>query len=929
MTEKQECLLKPGLVILVEGHYTLRTEFNNLIDYNILMLGDAKELLARKIARVEGYRKAKEAEDYFGQVDLPSFCHHLERFGFNADLILDNTDYQHSKIESHPFLDQWLSQNESSKKGVEQNMPLMDLSDLSNRVLSVSMMANADLKSALEGAFECLMEWDRYVGKCLRVHVENISEDLTSFSETLLASLKEKFSGKPYTFSVRHTNTLWNVYHRRLPITIGLSIEGGPSVSMLADVFHDFLRIQIVWAGGYTRFHVERRLGDISNQNKYVLKEIKPQRSDNFRVITPTPFIVPSFLRDFEAKFVFSGHEDENISASQALMELFDKGGVWIHRFAKFSEMNFFCDIVMNAGGNAVKAGNYLIAVLSKNQKLCRAFKLFRQEWHHRLSDFSCNAQDEVLLDNIIDQERQELDRFVKNNCPDFSVMDGYLHCSKAGGDVQAWDRIVPQIAAMLSGSCRLVRKRGMEFIQKYFPELSLEASKIWEDLPPGAKKHISLDALTSLSPTILAEIYLWLALRDDHSAVLGANIYDIRKNSLDCSAYLEAAAQAGTALVLQGSLNALGQKEEENGTVMQGYLKPKAGAQDLVEAALQSARDLLLVSGKVPPLFGIGLDHVDAANDKPKGRASRFLENAMATECVTHYVLDGSSLFKAQHHSKEELSESFNDISEFAVGLLGKKNSAYIYDKEICCGELQYFGASQKALIPTASDLEHFADIFKNNMRKAGLGALNTRPTLFVGNLGTTHHGEDTGEVAVEKAKEWRDKLKKTNFISAVLHGTTGSHPNLLSKAAGGCHKINVAGDFLNTLVKALPKRLQSVVCSDNKEDKRKMPEIREGMDAMSSSEIAHAKESLKSRCRSVLDNINSPKLNALDAKYFRYKNFKFSSKQVQVICDALLKQVKCYDQMESKKYADPSMGCAFSASMIEVPFDEKYKQL
>lgn len=932
LTDKQECHLQPGLVILVEGHYTLRTQCNNLIDYNILLLGESQELLGRKIARVQGYRGAKDAEDYFWRVDLPSFQHHLERFSVNANCIIDNTDYKNPTEQTLSFVDQWLLRNPSTFS--REKPAQITLQQLVDRVLTASLMVEEGLKLALGSTLEMVIKWDRYVGECLRLNIENIGEDLTSFSNKLVDSLNQQFLKTSYRFAIRHTNTLYNVYNRSLPISLGITIEGPKILYIVIDVDHDFLRLQITWAGGYFRFHIERELGNIVNQSKYVVRDKTPAKLhlqetvSPVRVITPTSFTIPSFLREFEIEVIFSGLEEENISSSQALVDLAERGGIWIHRFAKFSELNYFLKIIENVGGNAFKAGNYLFVVWSKNEALCRRFKSFREAWNPYLIQFQKCMDDEGKLDEIIDAERNELAQFVLQNCPDFTVLDGYIHCAKISSGVQAWQPIVRQVAAMLKSSSRLIRKRTVQFIQRYFPELSLEVQKIWDNPPLGSQKHISLEALTTISPSILAELYLWLALRDDHSAVLGANIYDIRKQSADCKAYLEAALSKGTAVVLQGSLNALGQKEEESGTPFQGYLKPKEGAKDLVEAALTAARDIVLVSGEMPPLFSIGLDHVDQANDKPRGRAKRFLQDAMATECVTHYVLDGSALFSATSHTSEELKKSFNNIAQFAVDLLDGKKHSYIYDKEVCTGELNYFGRTKRALIPTSQEMELFTNIFQKRMREAGLGAQNTRPTLFIGNLGTTHHGTDKDDVEVEHSRLWRDRLKKNNFVSAVLHGTTGTDPQVLKKATVGCHKINIAGDFLQTLIQGLPERLQNVVL-DAREPKKKIPEIRRMMDDLSSSEALYLKNSLKAHCNRVLDHIHAPRLTPLDIKYFRYKNYKFAKKQVQVICEELLRQVKSYSLVKSGRPADPAVGYEFAASMIEVPFDETYQHL
>ena len=59
----------------------------------------------------------------------------------------------------------------------------------------------------------------------------------------------------------------------------------------------------------------------------------------------------------------------------------------------------------------------------------------------------------------------------------------------------------------------------------------------------------------------------------------------------------LEAAVSMNTPIILQGSLNALGQSESDNGKLVNGYLKSNKGAQDLVEAALNAGTDYILIS--------------------------------------------------------------------------------------------------------------------------------------------------------------------------------------------------------------------------------------------------------------------------------------------------------------------------------------------
>lgn len=926
LTGREECLLEPGLVILAEGHYTLRGEFHRLIDHNILMLGEEGELLRRKVARVEGYRAAQDAEDYFWRVDLPSFRHHLQRFGWNAETVIDNTDYRNPAFQNSSALPKWLAEN-GAEKG-----PLKG--EIADSIFAHSQRVPAELKEALQTGLDWILDWDRQVGDYVRLSIDDVPTDLTSLTEESLAKANLKLMGKPYRLSLCHTNALYNVYARRLPISIGIRIEGEKPIHLLVDVFHETLRIQLSWAGGYRCFHAERELGEIDSQKRRLLSEKTPSLGkegngwNTLRLITPTPFTIPGFLKGFDYEEDLSGLEQENLSASQAISRMARHGGVWIHRFAKFAELEFFQDIVWQTGGHALSAGNYLIALWTRRQDLLQKFTAFAREWQAPFSEEEERAQDESALDALVEKERGDIQAFIRKNCPDFSVLDGYLYSSKISHDLKAWGRLLDQIQTMLLSKSRLVRKRALQFVQRHFPEITLETAKLWDDVPKGARPHISLDALTSIAPSILTEIYLWLALRGEPSSVLGANIYDIRKNSADCSAFLKAASERETAIVLQGSLNALGQKETGEGETTHGYLKPKEGAQDLVDSALTSARDMLLLEGKAPPLFGIGLDHVDVSGDKPKGRARRFLEKAIETEQVTHFTLDGSALFRARQRTAEELEESFHAVAGFAAHLMGEKPHTYIFDREICAGELNYVGKGE-AMIPTPAEMELFARVCRSHFRKAGLGAHNTRPTLFIGNLGTTHHGADSGKVAVGEAKGWQGRLKKRSFVSPVLHGTTGSKPEVLAAASEGCHKINVAGDFLHTLIRGLPERLTVGLDTKDKDLKKQMPRLRSLMETLSLAEENRVREGLKNHCLSLLGRIQAPRLTPLDLKYFRYKNYKFSPMQVKTLREELERRIEEMRAGVSARPSDPSVGFEFSASMIEVPFDEEYKKL
>ena len=929
-TGQTQCQLQPGLVVLIEGHYTLAPLLDEHIDFNILLLGKPEIFLKRKIARVQAYRDSQATEDYFWRIDMPSFQHHLSRFYQNADLIIDNSDYQTPTLASKDCQQDWLSTRE--KINVH---PSLDHDALMDTLFSSSQLSSKSLNLAIQSAIETLIEWDQYVGQYLRLSLSDIDTDLLTVAKQLVDRLNQQKGLQSQSFAIKHTNALHNVYYRKLPITLGICMSGPIEINLITDVLHDVQRIQIIWAGGYHRFQRHRTLGAIDPEKERMFEDITPRDSIHsdpskpIDLITPTSFTVPSFLEKIAYNPVFSGHEDENISASETLCRLSKNGGIWIHRFAKFSELNYFIGILKVIGAKALKIGNYLIAVLTNHPEINAAFHQFSQEWEKPLLYQNEIADDENKLDAIIDKERKELHHYVQKHCSDFLVLDGYLQCPKLSREISVWSRIVVQIELMLKSPSRLVRKRITQFIELFLPELSLSVSKLWDDAPADATSRISLDAYTSLSPSILAELYLWLAIKNDQSAILGANIYDIRKTSADCHAYIEAASERNTAIVLQGSLNALGQKEMSGNQVYQGYLKPKNAAQDLVQAALTAARDLLLTEGKEAPLFSIGLDHVDATNDHPPGRARRFMKSALDSENVTHYVLDGSALFHVNDDSNESLTSAYHNVTRFAINLLDNNESSYIVDKEICVGELNYVGQQTEAMIPTTDNIALFASIYQQQIRHAGLGALNTRPTLFIGNLGTTHHNFDMGTTAVHMAKPWRDHLKRYGFISPVLHGTTNSHPSVLQDATVGCHKINVAGDLLHTLINSLPTKLRDRVLNDENEPKKSIHLIREAMDSMSYAEAHHQNQSLKAHCRTLLDTINSPSLEPMDIQYFRYKNYQFSTDHIQVIVDELKEYAIQHSINKKSTTSYDQMNYEFSASLIEVPFDEQYKEI
>jgi hypothetical protein len=175
-----------------------------------------------------------------------------------------------------------------------------------------------------------------------------------------------------------------------------------------------------------------------------------------------------------------------------------------------------------------------------------------------------------------------------------------------------------------------------------------------------------------------------------------------------------------------------------------------------------------------------------------------------------------------------------------------------------------------------------------------------------------------------VELSREWRDAVKGDGFVSAVLHGTSRSHQDTLAAATVGCHKVNVAGDFLDTIVDNLPMRLSRVIQEGGVLPKMMLPEIRPEMDRLSMSETQKLYGALKDHCGRILNTIASPKISSMDANYFQYKDFDLSDRQVAAVLAEVEREFGRQMPQSPRQLSDSRQACGFAASMIEVPYEE-----
>ncbi|AEG02030.1 ribulose-phosphate 3-epimerase [Methylomonas methanica] len=401
---KAECQLEPGLVILLEGHYTARPDLDALIDFNILLLSDPVELLRRKVARVRNYRGEAEAVDYFHRIDLPSFRHHLARFGHHFDLVVDNSDYREPHLESTPFIQAWRGDDCVSEETRHDGIP-----GLATQILSSSRFVAPAFCAALEASLDALVTWDQYVGDCLRQDLASIHSDLRQQAESLMSGLEQRFAKQNIRFRLRHTHALHQVYKRHLPVSLGITVTA-PSqqaIHLLAEIEHSSLRLQVISAAGRSLVRVEREIGSLTPRNRpqpLLIARYHPLGATEapLPVLTPTPLAVPGFLGDHPLEIDITG---EPVSPAATLSRHLDRGGVWVQRFSRFEELSYFDELATACGSATVQAGRYLIAMKSGNVALRRRFKAFQRSWAHPLATIAAPSKDQVAFDRQHDDE--------------------------------------------------------------------------------------------------------------------------------------------------------------------------------------------------------------------------------------------------------------------------------------------------------------------------------------------------------------------------------------------------------------------------------------------------------------------------------------------------------------------------------------------
>tara|TARA_Y100000389_G_C17465546_1_gene525174 strand:+ start:140 stop:3949 length:3810 start_codon:yes stop_codon:yes gene_type:complete len=925
--------IKKKTIIIIEGHYTAYKGIYKYIDFNVLLLSKKNELIKRKINRVKTYRKPLDTRKYFDLIDIPSFVNYLSRFGNNYNLIFDNTNYNKPKKINHSDIGLWIDSVFSRKKSRNSNLLLKDLFNKINFYHSIKkdLISENDFNKIIELIFKL----DNFIGKNVTSSINEIKSDINEETTRLIGKINLLLKGKKFDFI--YTNNFHNLYHKKFPINMGFSFNSPKStINITVNYNEKSLEIFMHWDGGVEKICIRRVIS--IRQDKNILKfdhhkqNIEKVNFLNSSIISnyvPTDFTsIDFFNKKFYFKNILTNSEESNISSTQIKEYFYENNKLWIRRFAKFNERDFFKKILDSMGADTFVINNYLFAFKSCSFESNKKFADFFETWKLNTTFSKQLIFNNKKYDEIIDHDRIKLKKIINIKTKSFKCLDGKIFFSPKKRIYKNLKILKKDIKFLLSHKKRIVRKSICNFVVANYSESFFNTKKLWPMDKDIIDKNITLSDFTKISPTILNDLYFWLNMKNSGKAILAANIYDIRKNSLDISAYLQASQESLIPMVLQSSFNAIGQKERYKKEIREGYLKLKNGPNEFVDNILLEARKIFLKNNNKDFLYGIGLDHVDFRYDQPKGRVYRFLDKFKNKNNITHYTLDSSYLLedpKIKNFSKNK-NKINKKVIKNEINLLKKIEDNHLFDFEFCANELNYIENEKKVYVPSKKDIEFFAKEFFEQIQKTNISYINSRPKLIIGNLGTVHHGYDNNNhVKSDASAEWISVIKKFNFVSAVLHGTSRSHPDVLKRATAGCFKINVAGDLLQVLVSNLPDNLKNMVTDKNDNEKKKLFLIKDKINKINRREYNKIYSALNYKCKDLMNLISSPSLSNNDVNYFKYRSYNISDKQCDYISSVLSRQILNFKEKKRRKNKKGT----FLMSPIEIKYGEFFKKV
>lgn len=524
-------------VLICEGHYTLRSEYRNLIDLNICLLSSKKELLKRKVERVKGYRSNEEAVDYFWKIDVPSFSYHLKRFYKEIDLLVDNNDYESPNFLDINYVHEWISEeSKDNEKEVFQNIRKNDYIKIFNKIFSRSNLFQSLNLNQFIKIINFYNRIDFHIASRLQ---ESISSDTLGVKEALKNELKEleaelNADGDDIKVESKSSTSLYDVYYRKIPVSFGLSItqKSKKIIYLSFSIFMYKCEISLFWEGGAYELIFNRSLTSIKDNteiNNVHFKRINNIKNSNkldsennkLKLFTPTDFCLPEFVKDIQHELVYTGREHESTSLNEIIKSMLNHNNSMLcHRLSNYSEIKFFTKMLNSIGISVLNVGNYLIALNTSSRVIKENYVNWSKQW---VNIRDKNDLDQIHYDQSVNFEIDEAQKLLSSFSKNFFLVDSFLFENSSRNCLE--EKLI-ELKIMLTSSNRLLRKRAFQYIEKDEPSLQINTSYLLDLYGINANKvkkdFISLSQIPLLYPTIMAEIYLWLHLRGDKSAQIG-----------------------------------------------------------------------------------------------------------------------------------------------------------------------------------------------------------------------------------------------------------------------------------------------------------------------------------------------------------------------------------------------------------------------
>jgi len=905
------CKISKNGVIIVEGHYTLRSELSKFFDTNILLLSEKSTLIDRKVHRVSGYRDSEVAKDYFDRIDAPSFENHIDRFILNATHIIDNENY----------LKPFFTNVSSALNWIDKPKELITHNDYS-KCLKNFFCHDDDLEFLCKTVDSQIYDLTSGLNKVFVNSAYNHQDDVESYVNTFVKKVNLSLENHDFLIDFSTIQNPKAVFSRLFPLSIIIK-ENRTNIFIVLDFYEKYVKKAIIWNGGHIQFKgLFGGLSDLTNKIvKWTLLSDSPKRKDQdeLKIFSPTDLTIPEEFKKGSFTISYVGKEQDNISVSEILFKILQSNNcVIILRFPLINEVLAITKMSEFLGLQAIFLGSYLVASYTKNLSVNLALKEIYKKFYKPLDNLF--HRDFLMHDKQILQEREDLKKMINQHSNFIAEHSTFLFLKNEPIQKDQKTKFLKELRLFLSSDNRLLRKRICQLIINEFQDLEIRLKRIAQD-PDLEKGKIKFSEFINLQPTILAEVYLWLSLNNSGS-ILGSNIYDVRSESIDAFSHYLGASSKSSPIVIQSSLNALG--PINNLTGKPGYLNLKKGAEEFSDAVKNSIFKAHILNPELKKtLYGIGIDHIDSRNDDDNNRSKNFLISAIETGSITHLVLDGSSLFDAQNKSKQALRSAYSKVAKYASDLIDIEQNITNLDKEICIGELNYIGDSELADIPKAEEIKTFISFIKQYFRKNGNHPSLLRPMLFIANVGTTHHcdSDNIGDFVV--AKNWVASSMRDMFISPVLHGTTGSKRSTLNGFSNYCKKINVAGDFLYKFIDALPSNLKEKISEKDVDPKLNFYKIRSDLYQLKIKQKEKITKELSYLSSEILSTIDSPSLSENDFYYFHHPSYFLKEIEVNEIIFSLEKSLE-KNKLINSSTRSPAR---FSASLIEVPYEEGFE--